>query len=389
MFKKRFSKGNALTKAFIFPFDALTSLVITGRLLDKGEVDGTTQIATIAVLGGIYLVVALIIAGVKYVTELCGICECKCSEEVKKDKNIISSLFLVLNIATVCVVVLYYVGDNFENFTTDDRGEIKKSTYMLIAALLSFELLRGFQYVIKKVQEYKEEKQKKEKQKKEKQKKEKQKEEKQQEEEQKEEEVDTKEEVEKKSRKDFCQAYVSAVIAIFALFPEYDGAYTTYLKLVDLTTGACHQTANYNVLWIVLAAVVVLLGFRIGCQCIQPVIVTYKIYIYKKSESPLTETGELLEICLRYVALTLTLFFIIIVMGLFLVSDNNLPLDCSPHLTMKSTLRTRIAFLVVAIVIYFIFAIVVVFQCCYNFYTDSWYPKCRDCSSQPTNTSVQ
>lgn len=364
MFKKRFSKGNALTKAFIFPFDAITSLVITGRLLDKGEVDGTTQIATIAVLGGIYFVVALIIAGVKYVTELCGICECKCSEEVKKDKNIISSLFLVLNIATVCVVVLYYVGDNFENFTTDDRGEIKKSTYMLIAALLSFELLRGFQYVIKKVQEYKEEKQKKGKQKKEKQK---------------------EEEVEKKSCKDFCQAYVSAVIAIFALFPEYDGAYTTYLKLVDLTAGTCHQTANYNALWIVWAAVVVLLGFRIGCQCIQLFIVTYKIYIYEKSN----KNDDSSKICSRYIVLTLTLFFIVIVMGLFLVSDNNLPLDCSPHLTMKSTLRTRIAFLVVALVIYFVFAIVVIFQCCYNFYTDSWYPKCRNCSSQPTNTSIQ
>ena len=369
MFKKRFSKGNALTKAFIFPFDALTSLVITARLLDKGEVDGTTQIATIAVLGGIYLVVALIIAGVNYVTELCGICECKCSEEVKKDKKTLSCLFLVLNIATVCVVVLYYVGDNFENFMTDDRGEIKKSTYMLIAALLSFELLRGFQYVIKKVKEYKEEKQKKEKKK--------------------EGKANKKEEVEKMSCKDFCQAYVSAVIAIFALFPEYDGAYTTYLKLVDLTTGACHQTASYNALWIVWAAVVVLLGFRIGCQCIQPVIVTYKIYIYKKSGTPSTENGKLRRICRRYVALTLTLFLIMIVMGLFLISDNNLPLDCSPDLTMKPTLIVRIVFLAVALVIYFIFAIVVILQFCYNFCTDSWYPKCRDCSSQPTNTSIQ
>lgn len=338
-------------------------------MLDKGEdsVSSTAQGWTLGVLGLVYFIAALIIARVKFVTDCYGIYKCTCSKEVKKDKSIISFLFFVLDSATVCVVALYYVGDNFENFFTDDRGEIKKSTYMLIAALLSFELLRVFEYVIKKVKEYKEEKQKKEKQKEEK---------------QKEEEVDKKEEVEEMSCKDFFQAYVSAVIAIFALFPQYDGAFTTYLKLVNLTTGTCHQTANYNTLWVVWAAVVVLLGFHVGCRCIQLFIITYKIYIYEKSY----KNDNSYIICF---ALTPTLFFIVIVMGLFLVSDNNLPLDCSPDLTMKPNLRTRIAFLVVAIVIYYYFACAVIFQYCYNFYIGSWYPKCRYCHSQPTNTSIQ
>ena len=341
-------------KAFIFFFDALASLAITGILLDKGEdsVSSTDQGLTIGILGAIYFIAALIIAVVKFATDCCGIDKCTCSEEVKKNKKILSFLFLVLDSATVCVVALYYVGDNFENFLTDDRREIKKSTYILIAALLGFQVLRLLEHLLQKLKKIWDM----------------------------EDEEDDIEKMSDISFWDFFQAYISVVIAIFALIPEYDGAYTTYLKLVNLTTGTCHQTANYNALWVVWAALVVLLGLHIAYMCIPLFIAVYKMC---------SNGLEYLEAFVCVLSI-LALFLIIVPMGLFLIADNNLPLDCSRHISEEDTPKYRVAFLVIAISIYLVIALATaIFQCCYNFCNDSWCPKCRNCSSQPTNTSVQ